>query len=55
MVQNLRRRFGGLVLMNTGIGTVTHHEDAIMLLEGNLADTVVVGYTEYMGLAPVAS
>ena len=43
MVQDLRHRFGGPVLMNTGFGTVTTRDDAILLLEENLADAVVVG------------
>ncbi|MCC9197568.1 alkene reductase, partial [Arthrobacter sp. zg-Y820] len=43
LVQGLRRRFGGPVLMNTGFGTVTSREDAIMVLEEDLADAAVVG------------
>ena len=43
MVQDLRRRFGGPVLLNTGFGTVTSRDDAIMLLEEDLAEAVVVG------------
>ncbi|WP_349643500.1 hypothetical protein [Arthrobacter sp. zg-Y1219] len=43
MVQSLRRRFAGPVLMNTGFGTVTTRDDAIMLLEEDLADAAVVG------------
>ncbi|MFJ7750910.1 alkene reductase [Arthrobacter sp. NPDC097144] len=43
LVQGLRRRFNGPVLLNTGFGTVTSREDAIMLLEEDLADAVVVG------------
>ncbi|WP_342024893.1 alkene reductase [Arthrobacter citreus] len=43
MVQALRHRFGGPVLLNTGFGTVTTRGDAIMLLKENLADAAVVG------------
>ncbi|MFJ7750955.1 hypothetical protein ACIQXM_13475 [Arthrobacter sp. NPDC097144] len=43
LIQGLRRRFDGPVLLNTGFGTVTSREDAIMLLEEDLAEAVVVG------------
>ena len=43
LVQELRRRFGGPVLLNTGFGTMTSREDAIALLDEDLADAVVVG------------
>jgi hypothetical protein len=52
MVQALRHRFGGPVLLNTGFGTVTTRDDAIMLLEENLADAAA-GYTDYPVLEPV--
>lgn len=43
MVQDLRHRFGGPVLLNTGFGTVTNRSDAVALLQEDLADAVVVG------------
>ena len=43
LIQELRRRFAGPVLLNTGFGTITAREEAIALLEDNLADAVVVG------------
>ncbi|WP_066303117.1 alkene reductase [Arthrobacter luteolus] len=43
LVQELRRRFAGPVLLNTGFGVMTTRDDAIALLQEDLADAVVVG------------
>lgn len=42
-VQELRARFGGVFLANSGFGPATTREEAIRLLEGDVADGVVVG------------
>ena len=43
LVQELRRRFAGPVLLNTGFGVETTRESALALLDEDLADAVVVG------------
>jgi N-ethylmaleimide reductase len=43
LVQTLRSRFGGPVLLNTGFGTVTTRDEALALIEDGLGDGVVVG------------
>lgn len=43
LVQELRRRFNGPVLLNTGFGVETTRESALALLDEDLADAVVVG------------
>lgn len=43
LVQDLRTRFGGAVLVNTGFGTVTSLEDALAVAGNGWADAVVVG------------
>ncbi|MET4059435.1 N-ethylmaleimide reductase [Arthrobacter sp. UYP6] len=43
LVQELRRRFAGPVLLNTGFGVLTTRDDAVSLLAEDLADAVVVG------------
>ena len=43
LVQELRRSFGGPVLLNSGFGVMTTREEALALMEGKLADGVVVG------------
>ncbi len=43
LVQELRTRFAGPVLMNTGFGTVTSLADAVAVAENGWADAVVVG------------
>ena len=40
---DLRRRFGGIVIANTGFATTTTLEDAKKVVEGDLADLVAVG------------
>lgn len=42
-VQDLRARFGGVLLANSGFGPATTREDAIRLLADDAADGVVVG------------
>jgi len=43
LAQDLRARFGGAFLINTGFGEVTSREEAVALLAGGHADAVVVG------------
>jgi 2,4-dienoyl-CoA reductase-like NADH-dependent reductase (Old Yellow Enzyme family) len=43
LVQELRRRFGGKVIANSGFGTVTTREEAVRLIEAAHADAVAVG------------
>lgn len=43
LVQELRARFGGPVLINSGFGAVTSREEAMGLLSDGHADAVVVG------------
>ncbi|MFZ3453106.1 alkene reductase [Arthrobacter sp. 7Tela_A1] len=43
LVQSLRQRFGGPVMLNTGFGVVTTHEVAAGLLADGLCDAVAVG------------
>jgi N-ethylmaleimide reductase len=42
-VQNLRTRFGGKLIANSGFGVVTTRDEAIGLVEQNHADAVAVG------------
>jgi N-ethylmaleimide reductase len=43
LVQDLRVRFGGPILVNTGFGSVTTREDALAVIADGVADAVVVG------------
>jgi 2,4-dienoyl-CoA reductase-like NADH-dependent reductase (Old Yellow Enzyme family) len=43
LVQDLRARFGGTFLVNTGFGVVTTREEAVALVADGHADAVVVG------------
>jgi 2,4-dienoyl-CoA reductase-like NADH-dependent reductase (Old Yellow Enzyme family) len=43
LVQDLRTRFGGKVIANSGFGTVTTREEAIALVENSDADAVAIG------------
>ena len=43
LVQELRQRFGGPLMANSGFGTVTTREEALALIEAAHADTVAVG------------
>ena len=43
LVQELRRRFDGPVIANSGFGTVTTREEAVALIEAAHADAVAVG------------
>ncbi|MDQ0924742.1 N-ethylmaleimide reductase [Pseudarthrobacter sp. W1I19] len=43
LVQDLRARFGGTFLVNTGFGVVTTREEAVALVTDGHADAVVVG------------
>ena len=43
LVQDLRARFNGTFLLNTGFGAITTRNEAISLVEDGLADAVVVG------------
>ena len=43
LVQELRRRFGGRLMANSGFGTVTTREEAVRLIESAHADAVAVG------------
>jgi N-ethylmaleimide reductase len=43
LVQELRRRFGGKVIANSGFGRVTTREEAVQLIEAAHADAVAVG------------
>jgi N-ethylmaleimide reductase len=43
LVQDLRARFGGTFLVNSGFGVITSREEAVSLVEDGHADAVVVG------------
>ncbi|MBT2566131.1 alkene reductase [Arthrobacter sp. ISL-85] len=43
LVQDLRERFGGTFLVNTGFGVITTREEAVNLVAEGHADAVVVG------------
>jgi len=43
LVQELRQRFGGPVIANSGFGTVTTRSEAVALIEAAHADAVAVG------------
>ncbi|WP_295123449.1 alkene reductase [uncultured Leifsonia sp.] len=43
LVQDLRERFGGPFIVNSGFGSVTTRDEAIALVEGAHADAVAVG------------
>ncbi|WP_255869346.1 alkene reductase [Arthrobacter jinronghuae] len=43
LVQALRTRFGGKVLLNTGFGPLTTREEALAIMDDGLGDAVVVG------------
>ncbi|WP_336033777.1 alkene reductase [Geodermatophilus sp. FMUSA9-8] len=43
LVQELRRRFGGHLMANSGFGSVTTREEALALIEAAHADVVAVG------------
>jgi N-ethylmaleimide reductase len=43
LVQDLRARFGGTFLVNTGFGVITTREEAVNLVADGHADAVVVG------------
>lgn len=43
LVQDLRVRFGGTFLLNTGFGVITTRDEALGLMSQDLADAVVVG------------
>lgn len=43
LVQDLRARFGGPVLVNSGFGAVTSREEALAILRDGHADAVVIG------------
>jgi len=43
LVQDLRARFGGAFLVNTGFGVVTTRDEAVALVADGYADAVVVG------------
>ncbi|MGK5171387.1 alkene reductase [Geodermatophilus sp. CPCC 205761] len=43
LVQELRRRFGGPLIANSGFGTVTTREEAVRLIEAAHAEAVAVG------------
>ncbi|HEX7203302.1 MAG TPA: alkene reductase, partial [Arthrobacter sp.] len=43
LVQDLRARFGGTFLVNTGFGVITTREEAVNLVAEGHADAVVVG------------
>jgi len=42
-VQDLRRRFGGPLIANSGFGTVTTREEAVQLIDDAHAEAVAVG------------
>ena len=42
-VQNLRVRFGGVFLINSGFGTITARDEALAIVRDGIADAVVVG------------
>ncbi|MHA7181521.1 alkene reductase [Arthrobacter sp. MDB2-24] len=43
LIQDLRKRFGGPFLINSGFGLITNREEAIAILEDGVGDAVVVG------------
>lgn len=43
LVQNLRKAFGGPVLVNSGFGEITSRDEALSLLADGIGDAVVVG------------
>ena len=43
LVQDLRRRFGGPLMVNSGFGTVTTRDEAVRLVEDAHAEVVAVG------------
>jgi 2,4-dienoyl-CoA reductase-like NADH-dependent reductase (Old Yellow Enzyme family) len=43
LVQELRRRFGGPLIVNSGFGAVTARDEAVQLIEAAHADAVAVG------------
>jgi N-ethylmaleimide reductase len=43
LVQDLRRRFGGPLMVNSGFGTVTTRDEAVRLVEDAHAEAVAVG------------
>lgn len=43
LVQDLRARFGGVVIANSGFGSVTTRDEAVALVADGLADAVAVG------------
>ncbi|KNC20404.1 1,2-oxophytodienoate reductase [Arthrobacter sp. RIT-PI-e] len=43
LIQDLRSRFGGPFLINSGFGVITNREEAIAVLEDGVGDAVVVG------------
>lgn len=43
LIQDLRTRFGGPFLINSGFGVITNREEAIAILEDGVGDAVVVG------------
>ena len=43
LVQDLRARFGGTFLLNSGFGVITTREEAVAIIEDGHADAVVVG------------
>jgi N-ethylmaleimide reductase len=43
LVQELRRRFGGPLIANSGFGSVTSRQEAVRLIEAAHADAVAVG------------
>jgi len=43
LVQELRRRFGGPLMANSGFGVVTDREEAVALVADGVADAVAVG------------
>jgi 2,4-dienoyl-CoA reductase-like NADH-dependent reductase (Old Yellow Enzyme family) len=43
LVQELRRRFGGPLIANSGFGTVTTRDEAVQLIEAAHAEAVAVG------------
>lgn len=42
-VQNLRARFGGVFLINSGFGAITTRDEALAIVRDGVADAVVVG------------
>jgi N-ethylmaleimide reductase len=43
LIQDLRKRFRGPVLINSGFGVITNREEAIAILEDGVGEAVVVG------------